>query len=415
MPDRTPSEGTPAGNPLSRLPAAAVDGMLAVAVGAVTTGTELLVAESSGVQPRLAGFAALLCAAASLAAAGRFPAVTALTVGAATPLYYVLGPVDNGTAWLAFVAGSLRLAADGHRRWAYTGVGLALGAFASAELVDAELGRSLAVLGWVLAVVAACEIVLGRRDYLREAQHRAAEAERGRDEEVRRRATEERMRVARELHDVVAHNISLVNVQANAATHQCDPQRTRAALETIRTASTETLREVRRTMGVLNRAGEETMPRTAAPSLDQLTDLADRFTAEGLPVAVETAGREVELPASVGLVAYRVVQEALTNALRHARARSVRVSVRYGPARLRVSVDDDGCGPEPGAVEGAGIRGMRERVTALGGSFSAAPRPAGGFRVVALLPSCGGAQGLCDGRGPSRAVRPVPRRHGRGG
>lgn len=379
------------GNPLSRLPAAALDGALALAVGAVTTGTELLAAERSGVQPLAASFATLLCAAASLAVASRFPAVTALAVGVATPLYYMLGPVDNGTAWLAFAAGSLRLAADGHRLWAYTGVGLALALFASGELVNAELGRSLAVLGWVLAVVAACETILGRRDYLREAQHRAAEAERSRDEEGRRRATEERMRIARELHDIVAHNISLVNVQANAAAHQTDPQRAHAALETIRKASTETLREARRTLSVLNRAGEETMPRTATPSLDQLTELADRFTAAGLPVTVETTGREVPLPESVGLVAYRVVQEALTNALRHAAARSARVSVRYGPARLRVSVDDDGRGPAPGAVEGSGLRGMRERAAALDGSLSATPRSGGGFRVVLLLPLGGGA------------------------
>jgi signal transduction histidine kinase len=229
-------------------------------------------------------------------------------------------------------------------------------------------------------------------------RQRRLAAERTRAEEARRRAGEERMRIARELHDVLAHNISLINVQAGVALHLMDeqPGQSRSALQAIKQASNDALGELRSVLDVL-RQGEEAPPRAPASGLAHLDSLVAGAGATGLTVRTEVEGTPRPLPAGTDLAAYRIVQESLTNVTRHAGPASATVLVRYGQDNLTVQVDDDGTGPlatRTNGPGGTGIRGMRERVAALGGELSAGPRPGGGFRVLARLPLDGaGEQG----------------------
>lgn len=217
---------------------------------------------------------------------------------------------------------------------------------------------------------------------LREAEQRAIEAERTRDEAARRRAVEERLRIARELHDSLTHSISVIKVQAGVAVHLARKrgEEVPAALQAIQEASSDASRELRATLGVLREEDGST-------GLEQLPGLVSRATAGGLQVSVTVSGSECPLPAEVGQAAYRIVQEALTNVTRHAGQASACVQVSYGPAVLTVRVDDDGHGTRGQPLApGLGITGMRERAAALGGQLQAGPRPGGGFRVLAELP-----------------------------
>jgi signal transduction histidine kinase len=223
------------------------------------------------------------------------------------------------------------------------------------------------------------------------------ERARAREEQERRQAADERLRIARELHDVLGHHLSLINVQAGVGLHLMDnrPEQAREALAAIKTASSEALREVRAVLGVL-RPEEEAAPRQPALGLDRLTDL----TADaGLPVTTRTVGERRDLPAEVDRAAYRIVQEALTNVRRHAAAgAAATVSVEYTPDELRLEVRNDGPGegqhpdadPAPAGDpegDGSGIAGMRARAASLGGSLDAGPLPDGGYRVAAVLPT----------------------------
>jgi signal transduction histidine kinase len=244
------------------------------------------------------------------------------------------------------------------------------------------LPETLGLLAWLLVLLAVGEIA-------RAGRARAAETTRTRAEEARRRASEERLRVARELHDVLAHNISLINVQAGVALHLMDeqPEQVRAALTAIKQASRDALGELRSVLEVLRRSGEDE-PRTPQPGLGELDDLVSKAGAAGLAVTVETGGRARELPAEVDLAAFRIVQEAVTNVARHAGQTGATVRVAYGDHDLTVQVDDNGRGalPETMSAGGSGIAGMRERTAALGGRLEVGPRPGGGFRVRAELP-----------------------------
>jgi signal transduction histidine kinase len=250
---------------------------------------------------------------------------------------------------------------------------------------------ALAIAAWLLVALASAEAVRGRRE-------RFAEAKRARELQARSQADEERLRIAQELHDVLAHNISLINVQSGVALHLMDekPEQARIALTAINQASADALREVRSVLGVLRGTGEQA-PRAPTAGLDRLDELVSRTTAAGIGVALEVHGERRPLPASIDLAAFRIVQEALTNIVRHAGAGSATVELTYGPAELTVQVDDDGSGPgalgprrevsgPDGEGGGNGIPGMRERAVALGGTFDAGPRPSGGFRVRARIP-----------------------------
>jgi signal transduction histidine kinase len=212
---------------------------------------------------------------------------------------------------------------------------------------------------------------------------------RAREEEARRRAGEERLRIARELHDVLGHNISLISVQAGVALHLMDkkPEQARIALSVIREASKEALRELRSVLDVLRQVNE-VPPRSPSPGLASLSDLLSRASEAGLQVHTEVSGDLKGLPANVDLAAFRIVQEALTNIMRHSGQTSSSVHVTCDEQELTLRIDNevgseasrDGIGP------GQGILGMKERATALGGVVEAGPRPDGGFRVFARLP-----------------------------
>jgi signal transduction histidine kinase len=320
----------------------------------------------------------------------RSPALVLGVVMAASVLYFALG-YPYGPAWLALIVAIWTAVTSGARRaaWVTAFVGLAA-YFVLAAVFDrgapvASVPAVLAHLGWLLVVLAAAEVATASR------QRRQA-AERTRAEEARRRAGEERMRIARELHDVLAHNISLINVQAGVALHLMDeqPGQSRSALVAIKQASNDALGELRSVLDVL-RQGDEAPPRTPASGLAHLERLVAGAEATGLQVRTQVEGTPRPLPAGTDLAAYRIVQESLTNVTRHAGPASATVLIAYGGKDLTVQVDDDGRGPAAGDTgtargNGNGIRGMRERVAALGGELTTGPRPGGGFRVRARLP-----------------------------
>jgi len=228
------------------------------------------------------------------------------------------------------------------------------------------------------------------RQLLAEAMAARAELlEREHDLRAREAIAEERARIARELHDLVAHNVSVMVVQAGAERHALPEgqESTREALTSIEQAGRQALAEARRLLGMLRRTGdhEELQPQ---PSIDQVGFLVEQIERAGLPVKLEVEGDPVPLPAGVDLCAYRVVQEGLTNALKHAGPAHAEVLLRYAPSGLEVEVRDDGHGtPQPnGHGAGHGLIGMRERVALYGGEIQAGPRAGGGFAVRARLP-----------------------------
>ena len=314
----------------------------------------------------------------------RWPLVTLCGVVAVTAAYFIAdypyGPVFFSLV-LALVAGVVA----GYRRIAW-GLALALLVVVFAVRAIAGLGDDVTA-GEVLGLVTWLVIGLSVAEVAKVRLERRAERAAARDDEIARRAQEERLRIARELHDVLAHSISLINVQAGVALHVMDeqPEQARTSLTAIRDASRQALQEVRATLGTLRGAGEDA-PRSPAPTLDDLEELAARATAGGVRVTTEVTGERRPLPPGVDRAAYRIVQEAVTNVHRHADAGTATVHVDYGDW-LTVQVDDDGRGgpPDPDGA-GTGIAGMRERAVAAGGSLEAGPRPEGGFRVRARLP-----------------------------
>ncbi|MFJ7212583.1 sensor histidine kinase [Amycolatopsis sp. NPDC098790] len=283
-------------------------------------------------------------------------------------LYYPLTDPD-GLVLLAFAYALYNAAAAGRIRGAALLVVAAMAGVAVGE-VGSRTGRHVdnfaffLMTGWFVALVAGGAVA-----------HYRAEAERTKEAEARARATDERLRIARELHDALGHHLSLINVQAGAALHRRDPAQAEEALGTIKDASKTALQELRATLGML---------RQAEPSLSRVAELAESVGASGLTVRTEIDGVARDLPPDVEHAAFRVVQEALTNVAKHAGANTVVVRLGYGADVLSVQVDDDGRGGD--APPGTGIRGMAERARALGGELTAAPREGGGYRVRARLP-----------------------------
>lgn len=297
----------------------------------------------------------------------RGPAMAALIVAFASALVQGHG----AAAWLSLAAG-----------WAGF---LWLPGMVS-DTHSPALAKAVGTGAWLLVLGAAVQLVAFRKERLRE-------AERARRQEEFARANQERLRIARELHDVLAHNVSLINVQAGTALHLIDqqPERARPALEAIKEASSETLREVRSVLEILRRPDEQP-PRSPTAGVAGLDELISRTSAAGIPVESEVRGDPHPLPASVDLAVYRIVQEALTNVARHARPAAAIVRLTFGDEEVTLEVEDDGRGSPNGARPGNGMAGMRERVAALGGDFSAGPRTAqAGFRVAARLPLGGQA------------------------
>lgn len=242
---------------------------------------------------------------------------------------------------------------------------------------------------FVLSLGAGLVALLVGSELVRLRRQRSVALAQGRREEALRAASEERLRMARDLHDIVAHNISVINVQANTALHLMDrqPDRARAALTTIHEVSKQALVELRSVLGVLRDVDHEA-PRSPVPGLADLGALLERSRAAGLAVQVVEKGKPCQLPAEVDVTAYRIVQESLTNSTRHSGAGHATVRLSYCESDLVVEVDDDGPTVRAGRANGTGrgITGMTERAQALGGTLQAGPRPGGGFAVRARLP-----------------------------
>jgi signal transduction histidine kinase len=320
----------------------------------------------------------------------RLPLLGAAAGLAATVAYvaldYPLGPVLLGA--IATVFAAMRA---GRRHSVWLLVLLAFAAFV--YYARPQPAHAIAIGLLAVAVLTLGEGIRYRDAHFRQMAKARADRARARVEQERRQVSDERLRIARELHDVIGHHLSLINVQAGVGLHLMDeqPDQARVALSAIKQASAEALREVRGVLGAL-RPEDEGAPRTPAPSLAGVGSLIEDVRSGGLPVAYDVAGEPVGLPPEVDRAAYRIVQEALTNVRRHAGSgATARVVVTYTPSVLRVTVTDDGAGPvaadQSGVAEdGNGIVGMRERAAALGGELWAGPRPSGGFEVAATLP-----------------------------
>jgi signal transduction histidine kinase len=352
------------------------------------------------------GYLLLVSAPTALLFRRRHPVPTLIVVSVVTLLFllrgYTLGPV-----FLSLAVAIIAAITSGHRLATWLTAAAHYVAFfgctALAHALDLKvfpswpLTLTLAAtsLAWVLVLLIGAE-------FIRISSERAAEARHSRAEEQRRQASEERLRIARELHDVLAHNISMINVQAGVALHLMDerPEQARTALAAIKEASREAITEMRSVIGVL-RQSDESAPRAPTAGLDRLDDLVSRARSAGLRVTASIEGTRAPLPGGVDLAAFRIIQEALTNVTRHARPStdgadpksergsvSAAITVAYGAHDVVVQVDDNG---RTGALleehsGGSGIPGMRERASALGGEFTAGPKAGGGFRVWARLP-----------------------------
>jgi signal transduction histidine kinase len=337
----------------------------------------------------LIGYLLLVVSVGALAFRRRLPVPVLLTTAACLLAYQVRGYPGLITAVPVVVAVYVAVEA-GHRVAAAVTLGAGfLGAVAGDLLRTGGppardvLQERFLLIGWLVAAGVAAEVSRHRRAYLLQVEQRAADAERTREEAAHRRAGEERLRIARELHDSLTHSISLIKVQAGVAIHLArkNDEPVPGALLAIQEASGEAMRELRATLDVLRR------DEPAGSGLDRLDDLVERARTAGLPTTVSTSGTRRSLPPVVDRTAYRIVQEALTNVARHAGPATAAVHMCYGDNALTVQIDDDGqaaSGIAP--VPGVGLLGMRERVTALGGSLHAGPRPVGGFTVRAELP-----------------------------
>jgi signal transduction histidine kinase len=276
---------------------------------------------------------------------------------------------------------------------------LAVGVSVKAALLTASLITHPGITGFVILLWAALAVTAGsaarsHRAYVAEVEERARRAEQAKQDEANRRVAEERLRIARELHDAVGHHVALINVQAGALACLLDDEdliQARESVTHIQRASEEALDELRLTVGLLREPGapEPSEPTEPVPGLDRLGELICSFAGAGLLVSREVTGQVRPLPEAVELTVYRVIQESLTNTRKHAGCDAAVVRLGYTPGALSLAVEDDGkpvtwsSGHAPG---GHGIVGMRERVAALGGRLSAGPRPEGGYRVFAELP-----------------------------
>ncbi|MGW2572754.1 sensor histidine kinase [Streptomyces sp. NPDC001537] len=339
---------------------------------------------------REAVWTALSCV--PLVVRSRWPLTVAL-VTLAGELTLMAVASHNSLTPAASLVALYTLAVLGSRRTAWiVGIAAAVaitGVHAATHAQSVVGGASLLRLDFTIAATAVGRAVRNRRDHLAEARVRAERAERMQEVEARRRVTEERVRIARDLHDVVAHHITLVNAQAGVAHHlmRANPDQAYQALAHIKDNSRAALDELRATVGLLRQPDDAPGTRAPIPRLDDLDTLVGEFRASGLSVRVDRTGPPAPLASATELTAYRIIQEALTNTHKHASPTGTTVTLHYGPRSLRVTVTDDG---RPGAPKGAGtghgLVGMRERAIAIGGTVTAGPRPGGGFEVVAELP-----------------------------
>jgi signal transduction histidine kinase len=330
------------------------------------------------VHPSVIALAAVSCSA--LLTSRRYPkAALTVTVGCGV-LYAALGFELNPVLMSPVVVAICAVAVSTDRRTATISAVAAAGVLVSSAMGFAPGSwlepQKLSIMAWSGMAAAFGD----------------ARAERTREEEARRRVAEDRIRIARELHDVVAHHIALINAQAGIAVHLADelPPLVREALEHIRDTSHEALQELKATVGLLRQSEGDAQdpPLEPAPGIAQLPELLASFARTGLDVQLEETGRVRALPPSVDLTAYRIVQESLTNVSKHAGVPTARVQLYFGDEQLAIRVEDDGRNApmRPYTGSGHGLIGMRERAAVVGGALSAGRDPWGGFRVAADLP-----------------------------
>ena len=401
-----------------RLPAQAQDALLGVGVAAMQVQGTLARPTQPGERPLAdlghLGYVLLVAGGLVLAARRRWPGPVFAATALASVVYYGAGFPD-GPGWIGLFVALYTFTAygDGRRTLVLAGTGNAVvGAGWLAAAADVQ---PRAAIGWVFFRIAASimaitlgESVRSRRVIAAEAVERARQAERTREEEARSRVDAERLRIAREVHDTVAHAIAIINVQAGVTAYLIDrrPERARDALLTIEQTSSQALHEMRAVLGVLR---DDDDARAPQPGLARIDDLVAMARDAGLDVKLESGSAAAPLPSAVDTTAYRIVQESITNVIRHAGPTRVTVALDQSSDVLEVRVTDDGgrdaaavaaapdgsaatavargAGGVGGAGEpGRGIVGMRERCQLLGGELTAGPRPRGGFEVRARLP-----------------------------
>ena len=318
---------------------------------------------------------------------------TALAVCLGATLLYLLMGYAYGPIFLNALLAVIVIGGTGYRRevWAGSLLFAAGMIFVPTHSAKGQLRSSpteiLFTAGWLLALLMLAELFRVLRQRALEAQRARVQEEKAREQESRRQASEERLEIARELHDVLAHSISLIAVQANVALEVMDrrPEQARIALSAIKDASRSALGEVRSVLTVLR--GDRAAPRDPAPDLGRLGHLVELAEAAGLKVALSVVGDVERVPLAVSQAGYRIVQESLTNVVRHAAAERATILVESADGlHLRITDDGRGCPLGETAAGGNGLPGMRERATAFGGTLAAGPQPGGGFRVDAHIP-----------------------------
>jgi signal transduction histidine kinase len=386
-----------------RLPALLVDLLIAlfITVMQVQGTIARAAAEPESVLRPLAdlgylGYALLIASGVVVAVRRQFPVAVFAVTAVASLAYYTLDFPD-GPGWLGLFVALYTLTAygDGRRSLVIASVGITV--LATSWLIAATDIEPPAAIGWVFFRIGASvmsaalgESVRSRRVIAADALERAELAERTREEEARARVDEERLRIAREVHDTVAHSIAIINVQAGVTAHVLDkrPERARETLEAIEQTSSQALREMRTILGVLRDAHDERVPH---PGLGQIDELIANARDAGLDIKLDGATPTTALPSAVDSACYRILQESITNVIRHVGPTRVRVGLDCGVDFLELRVtNEDPHGPNQGANSsakpGRGIMGMRERCQLLGGDVDAGPVASGGFEVKARLP-----------------------------
>jgi signal transduction histidine kinase len=372
-----------------RLSPGVTDVLLAVSTALVAVANVAVAAERDARPPDVLGYGLAAALGAILLVRRRWP--RAVLVGSAVILqaYLAFGYPAIGLALLAVAF--YTVAVRGRIGWGVVvGVVLLSGEFTYRTLVDRTSPLEVAVSGWAPATMIAAVLLLGdtvrsRRALAVETAERLAAAERQRELQVERGIAEERLRISRELHDVIAHTVTGIGVQARVLADSIDehPDHARDALDAIQAAIKDAMSQVRTTVGVLR--GQGGAPLAPAPSLAGLDGLVE-MTSGDVAVTTRIHGDRRPLPPTVDLTAYRIIQESLTNVVRHANASEATVTVRYRPEALEIEITDDGDGPGGAPTDGHGLAGMAERAEAIGGRLIAGAGDGGGFRVEARLP-----------------------------
>jgi signal transduction histidine kinase len=333
----------------------------------------------------------------ALALRRRYP-ISVLAVLNAVALAWSAGQYPGRLVTLTPLIACYTLATRRGWRWGLAGVVVtALTALVAIRVAfgAAEPAGISGTAVWMAATAGAAGTAVGyHRALLVATRVQFAREAQAREEQARRRAVEERLRIARELHDVFGHTMATISLQAGVGIHllQRRPGQAVEALTTIKQISDQALTEVKTILGVLRADSDPDQPRTPRGGLDQLDALLDPVRTAGVQLQLAVHGTARPLPAPIDLAAYRIIQEALTNVLRHARARTVQLDLRYEPSQVLIRIRDDGSAASPGQAgpdgqDGHGISGMRERALALSGQFTAGPHPDGGFQVRCTLPT----------------------------